>query len=360
MGSKASRFALSKRSEDRRGSVWWVWLGRIGVLLALVVAVFDPIQATQAANSLPSAADLIAAVNGLRASKGLPALQTNSALMAAAQGHSEYQASIHTATHSGADGSTPGLRAAAAGYQSGTVIENIAAVRVGTDVSVVVYNIWSDALHWNTMVNPAGVDVGAGMAESNGLVYYTLDVGMNYGHAAQGATNPGITRPKDTPDASQFMVPVVTSTPNPDGSVSHQVQQGQSPWAIAIAYGVHIADLVSLNHLAPTPVLQVGQILLVRRGSASVQGTPSPEVTERTASIPVESPTPTDTAPPSPTDTPAATPRPRPSVTPTPVPPPSLAMRAMGAVDDNVLGAALVLVSGLGLVSVLLEARRPK
>ena len=325
----------------------------------LVVAAFHPLGETQAANALPSAADLIAAVNGLRASKGLPALQTNAALMASAQGHSEYQASIHTATHSGADGSTPGLRAAAAGYQSGTVIENIAAVRTGTDVSVVVYNIWSDALHWNTMVNTAGVDVGAGMAESNGLVYYTLDVGMNYGHGSQGGTSPGISPPKGTPDTSQFVVPIVTSTPNPDGSVSHQVQQGQSPWAIAIAYGVHIADLVSLNHLAPTPVLQVGQILLVRRGSAPTQGTPSPEATGLMPSAAVESPTPTRTTLPSPTHTPAATLEPRPSMTPTPVPL-SLATRAVGAVDDNVLGAALVLVSSLGLVSVFLEARRPK
>lgn len=336
-----------------------MWFWRLGVLLALAAAVFHPPAATQAANALPSAADLIAAVNGLRASKGLPALQTNAALMASAQGHSEYQASIRTATHSGADGSTPGLRGAAAGYQSGTVIENIAAVRTGTDVSVVVYNIWSDALHWNTMVNTAGVDVGAGMAESNGLVYYTLDVGMNYGHGSQGGTSPGISPPKGTPDTSQFVVPIATSTPNPDGSVSHQVQQGQSPWAIAIAYGVHIADLVSLNHLAPTPVLQVGQILLIRRGSASTQGTPLPEATGTAPSVSLESPTPTETPPPSPTNTPVTTPKPRPSVTPTAAPR-SVAAQAMGAVDNSVLGAALVLVSSLGLASVFLEARRPK
>ncbi|MDX1437480.1 MAG: CAP domain-containing protein, partial [Anaerolineales bacterium] len=83
-----------------------------------------------------SAADLIAAVNALRASNGLPPLQADSALMSIAQAHSNYQASIGSVTHTGAGGTRPRDRAAAAGYGGGATIfvsENIAG---GTNLSV--------------------------------------------------------------------------------------------------------------------------------------------------------------------------------------------------------------------------------
>ena len=50
---------------------------------------------------------LIAEVNALRISNGLQPYTTNSTLMAVAQAHSDYQASISTVTHYSSDGSRP-------------------------------------------------------------------------------------------------------------------------------------------------------------------------------------------------------------------------------------------------------------
>ncbi len=54
-----------------------------------------------------SASELLQLVNGLRAANGLPAYKANSALMAAAQSHSEYQAATGTTSHTGKGGSRP-------------------------------------------------------------------------------------------------------------------------------------------------------------------------------------------------------------------------------------------------------------
>ncbi len=71
-----------------------------------------------------SAYDVIAAVNQVRAANGLAPFEINGALMAAAQAHSDYQATTGSASHTGSGGSSPGSRASSAGY-SGSVIENI-------------------------------------------------------------------------------------------------------------------------------------------------------------------------------------------------------------------------------------------
>ncbi len=121
-----------------------------------------------------SASALIGAVNQLRAANGLPPLQVNSILMSIAQGHSNYQASIGSVTHTGPGGSRPRDRAAAAGYGGGGTIfisENIAG---GANLSVSEVISWwqGDAPHLNTMLGSQYVDVGAGVAVSGNYVYY--------------------------------------------------------------------------------------------------------------------------------------------------------------------------------------------
>ena len=78
------------------------------------------------ASSSPS--EVIQLVNQLRRANGLPRYEVNSALMAAAQAHSEYQAAIGSVTHTGAGGTRPRDRAIAMGYGGGGsvfVSENI-------------------------------------------------------------------------------------------------------------------------------------------------------------------------------------------------------------------------------------------
>ena len=218
-----------------------------------------------------NAYDVIAQVNQVRAANGLPPYQVNGALMAAAQAHSQYQASSGSITHTGAGGSNASGRAAAAGYGGGagiSVVENIYG-GMGATAGQAVQWWQGDGPHLSTMLHPKAVDAGAGVAVgSNGVVYYTLDVGYVTG----GAANPGgsgtgssPTRPPGTPAATTVaFYPVVMATAAADGSIVHKVQSGQTLWAIAVTYKVTLADLYALNGFNAATLIHPGQKILIR------------------------------------------------------------------------------------------------
>jgi LysM repeat protein len=251
-----------------------------------------------------NAYDLLAVVNNLRASNGLPALQTDGSLMAAAQVHSEYQASIGTWSHSGSGGSRPIDRALASGYGGGATVfisENVAVMSKTATFDYLISNIWSDAVHWNTMMNASATDMGAGVAESNGSVYYTLEVGYVAGAPADSSSGviTAPARPQGIPGQSlatlsplEKVVPVLTAAPAEDGRVIHEVQTGQALWSIAIAYGIKIDDIVRLNNLPVNDQnIYVGQKLLIQPAFTL---TVSPTVT-KTPRPPTRTPWPTMT-----------------------------------------------------------------
>ena len=145
---------------------------------------------------------LIAEVNALRAANGLAPYTINATLMAVAQAHNDYQAATSTVTHYSADGSRPYQRALAAGYPIGGDLslggffsENIAA---GTNLTTAEVIVWwqGDAPHLNTMLSPHLTEVGAGVTNVNGYIYYTLDAST-----PSGGTVPVYTpNPDETPD----------------------------------------------------------------------------------------------------------------------------------------------------------------
>jgi len=213
-----------------------------------------------------SAYDLIAAVNQLRTSNGLPAYQINSALMAAAQAHSNYQASIGSVTHTGQGGSRARDRAAAAGYGGGATIyvsENIAG---GMNLSypTAVQSWQGDSLHLNTMLGENYQDVGAGVAASGNSVYYTLDVGYVAGSPAPPSSVSG-TPGSTSPQASAVVFnPIFVATPKKDGSIVHEVQPGQALWNIAATYKIELAELLELNGLSENAFIFPGDKLTIR------------------------------------------------------------------------------------------------
>jgi uncharacterized protein YkwD len=242
-----------------------------------------------------SASELLQLVNGLRAANGLPAYKANSALMAAAQSHSEYQAATGNTSHTGKGGSRPRDRAVAWGYGGGSAVyvsENIA---TGTNLSASEAVGWwqGDGLHLGTMLSSKYRDAGAGVAEANGVVYYTLDVGYVAGDessppAAQPGQggNPGSApaSPVGTPVA--VVIPVVAATPHTDGSITHEVQEGQALWSISAVYKVSLPYLLTLNGLKEDTLIYPGDKLLIRPPRA----TPTPEAS------PTQSPTETPAA----------------------------------------------------------------
>ena len=266
----------------------------VSMLFLLLLTTCLTHSSAQAKVNLPqplqvsSAYDLIQAVNDLRASYGLPAYQPNSILMAVAQAHAEYQASIGTVTHNSADGSPPYQRALAAGYAvagdlslGGLFSENIIA---GFNLSAQgAVDAWmGDAPHQNTMLSSTLREVGAGVATLGDKVYYTLDASLSTG-GQPAAYTPGTTVQPQIPVASTGTV--IPNTPNADGSIIHVVQLGDSLIVIAIAYDVPVDDLLKLNNLQLNSVIRTGQQLTIRPAF-----TPTPTLT---TSTPTRRPTPT-------------------------------------------------------------------
>jgi LysM repeat protein len=233
---------------------------------------------------------LIAAVNQLRAANGLPALQVNSILMSVVQAHTDYQAAIGEVTHISADGSRPRDRAAAAGYGGGAtffISENIGG---GTNLSVAEVIGWwqGDDLHLNTMLGASYAEIGAGVAVAGDFVYYTIDTAYVSG---------GSYVPLATSGATAVPVYYVTiATPNPDGSVVHIVQSGQTLIGIAQAYGVSVDEIKALNNLVSDSIYAGDALLIIPAGTPAPTDTATATVTATHVDTPTRQPTRTPTA----------------------------------------------------------------
>lgn len=261
------------------------------LIFALILACWTCLAPAKPAYALqstpPAPADLIAAVNKLRSSRNLPPLKTDPALMNAAQIHAAYQASLGYFTHLGAGGTNETNRALAAGYGNGASIvcdEAVALAQLATSVDYVVNTIWNDYDHRElVMLNPQFTDAGAGVAEKNGVVYYTLDVCAIQNKGGAGA---------DKTTTAEIVIPQQTATPRPNGSIVHVVQTGETVWSIALAYQISVDALIAQNGLSTkSPLIYPNQQLLIR---PAFTPTVTPTIT-RTPRPPTRTPRPTFT-----------------------------------------------------------------
>lgn len=307
------------------------------VLILLCWASLIPAEPAYALQSTPPPpADLIAAVNKLRSSRNLPPLKTDPALMSAAQIHATYQASLGYFTHLGAGGTNETDRALAAGYGNGSAIvcdEAVALAQLATSVDYVVNTIWNDYDHRElVMLNPQFTDAGAGIAEKNGVVYYTLDV-----CAVQGKGTPSINKTT----TAEIIIPQQTATPRPNGSIIHVVQTGETVWSIALAYQISVDVLIAQNGLSTkSPLIYPNQQLLIR---PAFTPTVTPTIT-RTPRPPTRTPRPTFTFRPTQS---AAT------ITTTPTGNPSRDSFKMPALNRQSFAVLLIGISILGILVLL-------
>ena len=263
--------------------LWWgaIWLVLVAALPGEQVAARTP-QSSAYTRSFSSPGDVIAAVNALRSAHGLPAYTVSSILMGTAQGQADFMAQSGTIQHTGPGGSSVTQRLLAAGYPlagdlslGGFRSENIVGGYGMTAEEAV--NAWTgDAPHLNTMLSSDLQEIGAGVAESDGMSYYVIDCARPTGSGLPQDYTPGVEANLNGGD--DIVVPVKLATPNPQGDIYHEVQQGQSLWSIAIAYGVHIVEIQRLNSLGQSITLQRGEKLLVKR-----LGTPTPAPPTATA-----------------------------------------------------------------------------
>jgi LysM repeat protein len=96
--------------------------------------------------------------------------------------------------------------------------------------------------------------------------------------AAPGA--PAATIPPPPPANVPF---VVAQGEQPDGSIQHTVQPGDTVDSIAVAYGVTRQDILTLNDIRDPRIIQVGQRLLIRPAAPANTGSGAAESTAASA-----------------------------------------------------------------------------
>lgn len=222
---------------------------------------------------------VIALVNGLRASYGLPALTPHPALNAAAQTQANWVIASGQWGHTGEGGSSPQDRATAAGY-SGFVLENYVG---GSNMSPQgAVDWWTNSpIHLRGMLATPHEHVGIGVVTGGRSNLYVLVVGRPVtarpaaGSGGSGSGGSGAAEEEDEPEI--VAVPVVRAEPRPDGSTVHQVQQGQTVWDLAMVYGVDLGELRALNNLGPSMVVHPGDEIMIQLGPGMVPPpTPTP------------------------------------------------------------------------------------
>lgn len=272
------------------------------IALALAAASLAAVPAGAARAQAGSGMDLVNAVNAYRAANGLQPYSVDGGLMSQAQGQSAYQAQVGQCTHTRSDGTGPG--------DHGISAENVAC---GSNISVqyAINGQWTDPLHTATMLGPKTGLVGGGSVAANGTVYYTLDVVRLSGDFNYVPPNQPSASKSNASAPGQDIGPVVTTTPNGDGSIAHVIKYGETLVEIADAYGISLANLISMNKLDPVkPVYYAGQVLIIRLAFTQTPfmtatytprpptRTPQPTRTPRPTRTPtpLSSPAPTDTA----------------------------------------------------------------
>ncbi len=289
-----------------------------------------------------TAADLISLIQNWRAQAGNSALIEDPLLDVTAYDTAYSMAVQGLKTHIG----NAAGRISAYGYGgSGTVhcTENFALSYGEADIAEI-YGYWDDPDHRLPATYAAYRHVGAGVASYNGVYYYVLHAcytsDSSYSPSGSGTT---VTTSDGsvvtaTRAVSQIVIPVVTATPQSDGSVTHIVQSGQSLWSIATAYGTKIDTIKELNGLTSDTINNDQELLIYPAGSM-----PTP--------LPTETITPTA----APTLTPTITPTAADLTTPTPQPSTTQTPGNSSIPLQTIVGYGIVLVSVIGLLGMLVK-----
>jgi uncharacterized protein YkwD len=128
---------------------------------------------TAVAGSSEATARVLALANAERTKAGCAALTLNPQLTTAAQKHSQDMAAHRSMSHTGSDGSSPGDRIKAAGYNAASWGENVA---YGYSTPDAVMTAWMTSPgHRANIVDCSFKDIGIGLAQPGS--YWTQDFG---------------------------------------------------------------------------------------------------------------------------------------------------------------------------------------
>lgn len=239
-------------------------------------------------------------INQARQEKKLPALQWDENLANAANQQAAYLAKIGKLTEKGLNNESAKSIAADFGYGGGShfqIEQCIAMSWSDTEPSYIVKNIWLNQTQDRAaLLNEEAVHIGVGESFDVGRHRYVV-VYLGWLESGTEAYTPLPTYDQRTPKPQLSYTPtakmILISTPNPDGSIIHKIQEGETLSEIAYAYHIDWDTLSNLNDLdLKNPVIIEGQDLLIR---PKFTQTLTPTVTE-TPRPPTRTPRPTFTA----------------------------------------------------------------
>ena len=257
------------------------------------------------AHAQGEAGDLLGRINNLRASLGLPGYTLSGTLAAAAQSQAQWMVETGVVSHTRPDGSTPRLRAQAAGYPTTEVSENIYA---GTNATAAdAWSFWVNSrIHYAGLINARYKEVGIGVARSAWGTAYVLVFGNPGGPAyVPPAASAASSRGGGARSQPSYVVGL-----DAHGNIMHEIQPGDTAGDIALIYGYTWADIpamLTLNDLTWADIrqLEIGSIFLVPPKDGTYTPTPGGEPPTAPATA---TPEPTLTASPTPTLSPTPAP----------------------------------------------------
>lgn len=276
------------------------------------------------------ASDMLGKINTLRRSLGVHEYQYSSILAVAANNQAEWMVSTGQISHTQTNGSTPRSRAAALGYPTSVVSENIFIGGLATTDSA--WEWWLNSpIHYQGITSPNYTEVGVGFAAGDYGKAFVLVFGNPIGWgvlpdsgASSGSTSTSSSGGNDTNSTSSPPSYVVGT--DEFGNIMHQIQPRDTVGQIAIQYGYGWDDVLMIQELngmveGDQYNMVVGEILLIPPAEGTFTPTPGdPEPTAQSQVTPVDSADMGIISTPAPTSTPMPTQTPVPSPTMTALP----------------------------------------
>ena len=139
--------------------------------------------------------------------------------------------------------------------------------------------IWwqNSPIHLNTLVSTRYNEAGTGFATNGTQNMYVLVVGRQSEGGAALAARPPAANPQ-----ALVITPVEVAEPGEDGSIVHELKQGQALWTLAAYYDVDLDYLYLINGLSTDDVLHPGKEIIIRLAEGqSPPPAPTPPLTYR-------------------------------------------------------------------------------
>ncbi len=220
--------------------------------------------------------EMLARINTLRLSLGLPAYTLNGALNAAALNHARWLARTGQSSHFQEDNTGPRTRAKQAGFSSNWVSENY---YLGSRASAqTAWNWWLNSpAHYAGITSPNYDNIGIASVSGDSRNAFVLVFGNSSGRlpASQAGADTSAGRAV-APAAPSYVV-----GRDEVGNIMHEVQAGDTMGEIALLYGYTWADIkymLEINSMTEEDIrlLKPGSVFLVPPKDGTFTPSPAP------------------------------------------------------------------------------------